>query len=88
MAKTLELPILLMQDWEDPVTRSPFAVELANNNLSVILARVPTISVEEACLDGKEEWGTHVAAHPCRPDWTRETVAAFVQSVVNKAPNS
>jgi hypothetical protein len=33
--------------------------------------------VDEACLDGKEEWGTHVAAHPCRPDWTRETVSAF-----------
>ena len=88
MAKTLELPILLMQDWEDPVTRSPFAAKLANTNPSVTLARVPTISVEEACLDGKEEWGTHVAAHPCRPDWTRETVAAFVQSVVNKAPDS
>ena len=88
MAKTLELPILLMQDWEDPVTRSPFAAELANTNPSVTLARVPTISVEEACLDGKEEWGTHVAAHPCRPDWTRETVAAFFQAVLNKAPSS
>ena len=88
MAKTLELPILLMQDWEDPVTRSPFAAKLANTNPSVTLARVPTISVEEACLDGKEEWGTHVAAHPCRPDWTRETVAAFFQAVLNKAPSS
>ena len=88
MAKTLDLPILLMQDWEDPVTRSPFAAELANNNPRVTLARVPSISVDEACLDGKEEWGTHVAAHPCRPDWTRETVSTFVQSVVNMAPNS
>ena len=88
MAKTLDLPILLMQDWEDPVTRSPFAAELANNNPRVTLARVPAISVDEACLDGKEEWGTHVAAHPCRPDWTRETVSTFVQSVVNMAPNS
>ena len=88
MAKTLDLPILLMQDWEDPVTRSPFAAELASNNARVILARVPAISVDEACLDGKEAWGTHVAAHPCRPDWTRETVSTFVQSVVNMAPNS
>jgi hypothetical protein len=88
MAKTLDLPILLMQDWEDPVTRSPFAAELASNNPRVTLARVPAISVDEACLDGKEAWGTHVAAHPCRPDWTRETVSTFVQSVLNKAPNS
>ena len=88
MAKKLDLPILLIQDWEDPVTRSPFAAELASNNARVILARVPAISVDEACLDGKEAWGTHVAAHPCRPDWTRETVSTFVQSVVNMAPNS
>ena len=88
MAKTLDLPILLMQDWDDPVTRSPFAAELASTNRRVALARVPAISVEEACLDGKEEWGTHVAAHPCRPDWTRETVAAFVESVVDQAPGS
>jgi hypothetical protein len=88
MAKTLDLPILLMQDWEDPVTRSPFAAELASNNPRVTLARVPAISVDEACLDGKEAWGTHVAAHPCRPDWTRETVSTFVQSVLSKAPNS
>ena len=88
MAKKLDLPILLIQDWEDPVTRSPFAAELASNNARVILARVPAISVDEACLDGKEAWGTHVAAHPCRPDWTRETVSTFVQSVANMAPNS
>jgi hypothetical protein len=86
MAKTLDLPILLMQDWEDPVTRSPFATELANTHPRVTLARVPTVSMDEPCLDGKGEWGTHVAAHPCRPDWTRETVSAFIQSAVNQAP--
>ena len=86
MAKNLDLPILLMQDWDDPVTRSPFAAELAISNPRVTLTRVPAISVEEACLDGKEEWGTHVAAHPCRPSWTRQTVAAFIESVVNQPP--
>lgn len=86
MAKTLDLPILLMQDWDDPVTRSPFASELASTNPRVTLARVPPISVEEACLDGKEEWGTHVAAHPCRPEWTRQTIFAFVQSAVDRTP--
>lgn len=88
MAKTLDLPILLMQDWDDPVTRSPFASELASTNPHVILARVPPISVEESCLDGKEEWGTHVAAHPCRPGWTRKTVSAFVSSVVDRTRTS
>ena len=64
------------------------AAELATTNPRATLARVPATSGAEACLDGKEEWGTHVAAHPCRPDWTRETVSTFVQSVVNMAPNS
>ena len=82
LAKTLNLPLLLIQDWDDPVTRSPFAAELARDNPSVMLQRVPAIDIDDACLDGKEEWGSHVAAHPCHPDWTRETLSAFIDSVV------
>ena len=82
LAKTLNLPLLLIQDWDDPVTRSPFAAELAQDNPSVVLQRVPAIDIDDACLDGKEAWGSHVAAHPCHPDWTRDTLSAFIDSVV------
>ena len=82
LAKTLNPPLLLIQDWDDPVTRSPFAAELARDNPSVVLQRVPAIDSDDACLDGKEAWGSHVAAHPCHPDWTRETLSAFIDSVV------
>ncbi|GIS24470.1 MAG: hypothetical protein CM15mP125_1570 [Gammaproteobacteria bacterium] len=76
-----------MQDWDDPVTRSPFAAELANTN-PVTLAGYPPFRLKRPCLDGKEEWGTSRCRAPCRPDWTRETVAAFVESAVNQAPGS
>lgn len=82
LAKTLNLPILLIQDWDDPATRSPFAAELARDNPNVQLQRVPAIDIDDACLEGKEEWGSHVAAHPCHPEWTKKTLSAFIDSVV------
>lgn len=82
LAKTLNLPTLLIQDWDDPVTRSPFAAELARDNPNVALQRVPAIDIDDTCLDGKERWGSHVAAHPCHPDWTRRTLSAFIDSIV------
>jgi len=81
LAKSLTLPILLMQDWDDPVTRSPFAERLHRSNANVALRRVPKVDIEAPCLDGKEAWGSHVAAHPCHPEWTRETVSAFIEQV-------
>lgn len=83
LAKSLRLPILLMQDWDDPVTRSPFAEQLQHSNAYVALRRVPTIDIEAPCLDGKEAWGSHVAAHPCHPKWTRETIKEFLEQILH-----
>lgn len=80
-ATGLDLPILLMQDWDDPVTRSPYAAQLAEMNGNVTLKRVPHIAPDASCLDGKEAWGSHVAAHPCHPDWTRGTISQFLQAL-------
>lgn len=89
LAKSLTLPILLMQDWDDPVTRSPFAERLHRSNANVVLRRVPYVDIEAPCLDGKEAWGSHVAAHPCHPEWTRKTVREFIEHVSQTPrPNS
>ena len=82
LGSRLQLPILLIQDWDDPVTRSPFAERLSNENPFVILRRVPAISPDAPCLEGKHAWGSHVAAHPCHPEWTRDTISAFLDSVL------
>ena len=82
LGSRLKLPILLIQDWDDPVTRSPFAERLSNENPFVTLRKVPAISPDAPCLEGKHAWGSHVAAHPCHPEWTRHTVSAFIDSVL------
>jgi len=81
LASTLRIPILLIQDWDDPVTRSPFAQSLAQANPQVLLARVPAIPPNAACLEYKGAWGSHVAAHPCHPEWTRATIERFIRTV-------
>ena len=82
LGSKLQLPILLIQDWEDPVTRSQFAQRLANINPWVDLTRVPPIQPNDICIEGKERWGSHVAAHSCHPIWTRDTIKNFTLSVI------
>ena len=81
LAEQLRLPILLIQDWDDPVTRAPFAAQLAARNPQVTLARAPAVPLDSPCIAGKERWGSHVAAHECHPDWTRETIEDFLGSL-------
>jgi pimeloyl-ACP methyl ester carboxylesterase len=78
LATHLDVPILLLQDLDDPVTRSPFAAELARNNEQVTLKQVPSIEAIDPCLEGKGRWGSHVAAHVCHPDWVQATLASFI----------
>ena len=82
VATTLSLPILLIQNWDDPVTRSAFASRLHVSNPNVRLKRVPQIDKTNPCLDNKGAWGTHVAALPCHPDWTRRTIRQFIESIL------
>ncbi|MDG2460340.1 MAG: alpha/beta fold hydrolase [Luminiphilus sp.] len=83
MGQKIALPILLIQDWDDPVTRSPYAATLAATNPNVSLAKVPAVDLSASCLEGKRAWGSHVAAHPCHPDWTRATVSQFLELFVD-----
>ena len=82
LAAQISLPTLLIQDWDDPVTRSDYAARLAAENPSVTLKKVPPIPPDSHCLDGKQRWGSHVAAHPCHPEWTRKTLAAFFETAL------
>ncbi|MEL0137571.1 MAG: alpha/beta fold hydrolase [Halieaceae bacterium] len=86
LGESLELPILLLQDWDDPVTRSRFANLLAQRNSHVQLQRVPEIDANAPCLKNKGAWGSHVAAHPCHPRWTRVTIEKFIEKTVNTSP--
>jgi pimeloyl-ACP methyl ester carboxylesterase len=74
-AATLDLPILAIQDPDDPVTRAHFSQELAARNPNVTLWMAPAIDPEHPELAWKGNWGTHVAAFQFYP---RETVAQIL----------
>lgn len=85
IAIKLSLPILLLQNWDDPVTRETFAAALEKGNPSVRLRRVPPINEAAPCLKNKGAWRTHVAALPCHPDWTRNTIQQFIEQTSRPA---
>jgi len=85
LAATLEVPTLLIQDASDPITRLPFAEQLAAANPMVSLAIAPDTSQDAHCLENKGRWGTHVAAFKCHPKWTRSILEDFLSKVLSEA---
>lgn len=77
-AQSLTLPILLMQDPDDPITRLPFARELAASNPYVQLEIAPSVPSDGPCLANKGRWGTHVALFKCHKNWTMDAFSDFL----------
>jgi uncharacterized protein len=80
-AVTLDIPILAIQDPDDPVTRALYSVELAARNPRVTLWMVPAIDPAHPDLAWKENWGTHVAAFLFYPDETAAQIVAFIDGL-------
>ena len=79
-ASSIEVPILLIQDPGDPVTRLPFARDLAAANPNVTLWVAPTAAADDERLAWKGRWGTHVAAFQLYPT---ETLGQLLQFIDN-----
>lgn len=79
-ALKLDLPMLLIQDPTDPITRLPFAEALAAGNSQVQLALAPMTPENADCLTGKGRWGAHVAAFNCHPEWTLSVLSNFIDT--------
>ena len=79
-ASIQDVPILLIQDPDDPVTRLPFARQLAAANPGVTLWVAPPASPGDQRLAWKERWGSHVAAFQLYP---AETLAQVMQFIGN-----
>ncbi len=80
-AAALNLPILAIQDTNDPVTRARYSVELAQRNPRVTLWLVPAIDPQHPDLAWKERWGSHVSAFIFYPQETVAEIRAFIESV-------
>jgi alpha-beta hydrolase superfamily lysophospholipase len=77
-ATSIDLPILLIQDPADPVTRLPFARQLAAANPGVSLWVAPDVAADDERLAWKGRWGTHVAAFQLYPAETIEQLMRFI----------
>jgi uncharacterized protein len=79
-AAALDLPILAIQDPDDPVTRARYSRELAQRNPRVTLWTAPPIDPQHPDLAWKERWGTHVSAFLFYPQETVAQILAFIAS--------
>ena len=78
VAKALDLPIAIVQNKTDPITRSIWSEELANASDSATIAFVPRIDASDPCMADKGRWGTHASSFHCHPDWTIEQVENLI----------
>lgn len=78
IAKTLTLPILLIQDPDDPVTIIDYAEELARDNPQVNYWVAPPVDLSHPDLAWKGAWGSHVAAFHMFPDETTRRIVQFI----------
>ena len=74
IAKALDLPLAIVQNKTDPITRSIWSEELANASDSATIAFVPLIDARDPCMADKGRWGTHASSFHCHPDWTMSQI--------------
>ena len=78
IAKMLDLPLAIVQNKTDPITRSIWSEELANSSDSATIAFVPRIDASDPCMADKGRWGTHASSFHCHPSWTIEQVENLI----------
>ena len=85
-AAGLHLPILAIQNPDDPLTRARYSRELAQRNPLVSLWVTPPVDPQHSILAGKERWGgSHVSAFEFYPRETVEHIVAFIdQSIASE----
>ena len=70
VAQTLNLPIAIVQNKTDPITRAIWSEKLADASDFVTISFVPNTETNHPCLSDKGRWGTHASSFHCHPDWT------------------
>ncbi len=87
LAAKLTVPILLLQDPEDPVTLARYARELALRNKNVTLWEAPPLdATAREIVAWKGRWGSHVAVFQIYPTLTLEKITAFIARIRDDTP--
>lgn len=77
LSQKIDLPTLLIQDPQDPITRQQYAEQAAANSAIELALAPPVTDPKNPCIAFKGRWGTHAAAFFCHPEWTLETLDKF-----------
>ena len=77
----LALPVHIVQNKYDPITRSVWSEQLAQQNPHAELSFVPYIAPEHPCLADKGRWGTHASSYHCHPEWTMSEVERLLERI-------
>lgn len=78
---SLRLPILLIQDPDDPVTRARFAAALARANPNVVHHVMPPAAPDHPVMRESGAWGSHAAAFRIHPEETLAQVTQFLDAL-------
>jgi alpha-beta hydrolase superfamily lysophospholipase len=81
VAKGLRLPIAIVQNREDPITRAQWSQQLAETSDWTSIEFVPKTAPNHDCLADKGRWGTHASSFHCHPDWTLNQVEHLLRRV-------
>ncbi|MEM1112474.1 MAG: alpha/beta fold hydrolase [Pseudomonadota bacterium] len=87
LASQLDMPILLMQDPDDPVTLAEHAYALAQMNPNVRLWAAPTVPPDHPDIAWRGRWGTHVAAFVLFPEQFLAQIDRFIGSLEVAQPD-
>ncbi len=80
---SLTLPILLIQDPEDPVAIAKFSKDAAAKNSNIVYREGPKISRVHPTIKDHGGWGSHVAAYALNPEKTFGEIYNFILSSIN-----
>ena len=80
---SLNIPILLIQDPDDPVAIARFSRNAAATNSKIIYWEAPKVSPKHPALREHGGWGSHVTAYAASPNETFDEINSFVRSLMN-----
>ena len=83
LARSLQMPTLLIQDPGDPVTIAVFARNVAEANPVITLWEAPSVANDDPRFAWKGRWGSHVAAFAAHPVPTMTVIDAFIRETLD-----
>ncbi len=80
---SLNIPILLIQDPDDPVAIARFSRNAAATNSRIRYWEAPKVSRKHPALRDHGGWGSHVTAYAASPNETIDEINNFVRSLIS-----